>query len=72
MTKKGAGLVFTLVSALLAIASAAAYLYNCKTPYFSTIGVSAFVVAFIAAGAVIQLLAVIAGSKGQKTWMESD
>ena len=70
MTKKGAGLVFTLVSALLAIASAAAYLYNCKTPYFSTIGVSTFVVGCIAAGVVIQILAVIVGWKGQKVWMD--
>ena len=49
MAKKGAGLILTILSILLAIASVAAYLYNCKTPYFSTIGVNALVVGCIVA-----------------------
>ena len=70
MTKKGAGLVFSILSAVLAAASLIAYLYNCKTAYFSTIGINASVVAFIAVGAVIQLLAVVLARKGQRTWMD--
>ena len=70
MTKKGAGLVFAVLSALLAVAAVIAYLYNCRTPYFATIGVSSFVVGCAIAGAVIQLLAVALGWKGQKVWMD--
>ena len=70
MYRKGAGWILSILSAALAVASAIVYLYNCKTPYFSTIGVSAFVVAMIAAGAVIQLAAVVLARKGQKLWMD--
>lgn len=70
MTKKGAGLIFAILSALLAVASVIAYLYNCRTPYFATLGVSALVVGCIAAGAAAQVLSVILGWKGQKEWMD--
>ena len=70
MTKKGAGLVLTILSILLATASVAAYLYNCKTPYFSTIGVNALVVWCIVAGIAMQILAIALGWKKQKTWMD--
>ena len=67
MAKKGAGMIFGVISALLAAASVIAYLYNCRTPYFATIGVSSFVVGCIVAGAVIQLLAVALAWKGALT-----
>lgn len=68
--KKGAGMFLSLASALLAAASVLVYLYNCKTPYFSTIGVSASVVGCATAGAVLHALAVILGWKKQKLWMD--
>ena len=70
MKNKGAGLILTILSILLAVASAAAYLYNCTTPYFATIGVNALVVGCIAAGAGIQAVAVILGWKRQRTWLD--
>ena len=70
MTKKSAGLVLAILSVLLAAASAAAYLYNCSTPYFATLGVSSAVVGCIAAGIALQILEVALGWKRQKVWMD--
>ena len=68
--KPGIGLILAALSALLAAASVIAYLYNCRTPYFATLGVSGAVVGCIVAGAVVQLAAVALGRKGRKAWMD--
>ena len=70
MTKKSAGFALTALSALLAAASVVVYLYNCRTPYFSTLGVNTFVVSCAVAGVVIQLLALAVARMGQKAWMD--
>ena len=71
MKKKSAGFALTALSALLAAAAAVAYLYNCKTPYFSTLGVSASVVVCAALGVAIQLLALASARSGQRLWMDA-
>lgn len=70
MNKKSAGFILIILSILAAAASLAAYLINCRTDYFSSFGINRILLACILAGILVQLMALIAGRKGWKTWMD--
>lgn len=70
MTKRGAGFPLTLLSALLAAGAVVAYLYNCRTPYFATIGVNAAAVGCAAGGCAAQVLALALNWRGRRIWTD--
>lgn len=68
MAKRGAGFPLTLLSALLAVGELIAYLYNCRTPYFATIGVNLPAMACVAAGCVAQVMTLALNWKERRLW----
>lgn len=70
MNKKSAGFIFTLLSLILAMASVAAYLINCRTEYFSKFGIDKMLILVIAAGILLQVVYLITGGKMRKIWLD--
>lgn len=70
MKTKGIGWTFLLLSGLLALAAAAAYMYNTGTAYFSAMGRSSVLCACLLAGGVLPLLALLLSRRGWKAGMD--
>lgn len=64
MKNKGAGWILTILSAVLAAASLVMYLVNCRTDYFATFGISPSVAGCLAAGILVQVLALVLCLRG--------
>ena len=59
--KMGAGLVLSVITALVTVAGLVLYMMNCKTNYFINSGVNNAVVACLAAAAILDILPVACG-----------
>lgn len=68
--KKSAGFFLTALAAVAAIVALAAYLVNTGTAYFGNLGVNPAVAGCVGAAIVLELVLLVAGSKGQKNWMD--
>ena len=66
--KMGAGLVLSVITALVTVAGLVLYMMNCKTNYFINSGVNNAVVACLAAAAILEIVMIAASMKnGSKT-----
>lgn len=68
--KKSAGFFLTALAAAAAVVALAAYLMNTGTAYFGNLGVSPAVAGCAGVAIALELVLLIAGSKGQKPWMD--
>ena len=61
--KMGAGLVLSVITALVTVAGLVLYMMNCKTNYFINSGVNNAVVACLAAAAILEIVMIAASMK---------
>ena len=58
--KMGAGLVLSVITALVTVAGLVLYMMNCKTNYFINSGVDNAVVACLAVAAILEIVMIVA------------
>ena len=61
--KMGAGLVLSVITALVTVAGLVLYMMNCKTNYFINSGVNNAVVACLAAAAILEIVMIAASMR---------
>ena len=61
--KMGAGLVLSVITALVTVAGLVLYMMNCKTNYFIHSGIDNAVVACLAAAAILEIVMIAASMK---------
>ena len=66
----GAGKIFLILSVLLTLAALTAYLINCRTAYFASLGVLAAPVTCLILAVAAQILAAVCARKGWKLWQD--
>lgn len=67
----GAGMILNVITVIITAAGLFLYLQNCKTSYFSNMGVNTAVVACLAASAVLEILMIVLSVKlGAKPFLD--
>ena len=61
--KIGAGLVLSVITALVTVLGLVLYMMNCKTNYFINSGVNNAVVACLAVAAILEIVMIVASVK---------
>ncbi|MDO4306619.1 MAG: hypothetical protein Q4C77_07270 [Eubacteriales bacterium] len=69
--KMGAGMILHVITVIVTAVGLFLYLQNCKTSYFSNMGVNTTVVACLAASAVLEILMIVLSLKmGAKPFLD--
>ncbi len=70
MKKISAGLYITAIAAIAALVGLIAYMVNTGTDYFSNLGVDVSVVLCVAIAALLHVVTIVVGMKGQPMWAD--
>ena len=69
--KKSIGFYLTSLSAIAAVVCVIAYAVNCRTDYFTSLGVNPAVLGFAIAAIVVEAVYLIVTQKGHKVWSDA-
>ena len=70
MKNKGAGFYLTTITVFAAVAALVCYVWNCRTDYFASYGISKVVIGCMAAGILAEILVLGTGKGEPKIWKD--
>lgn len=70
MKNKGAGFYLTIITVVAAVAALVCYVWNCRTDYFASYGISKVVIGCMVVGILTEILVLGTGKGEPKIWKD--